>query len=425
MVDRGHLAVGSRLLSPQFEQVEVASILEPDGQYARYRVQTSSGEMELVWPHQLPDDGGASAISILDQPTPGRRFRWPIGRAEADVHAGFGYLLPLPADSGLSLWDVIRKRDDVPLRDLVRVAVDLIEALHELRSAGLSVSNLAADDLTVDVGEATVAIRSTDLTIGQERFDSCRVPEFCSPEVLRRESQAGSLNQLHLCAVLTYLLLVGGHPLEGQLAWGLRDDDTEAQLDLYGRQPLFTFNVEDTSNQPAGDDHIEREWLKWPEVLRALWTQVFVAGLVDPTSRPDEIAWRQALVAAHDNAMRCASCGRSNVRDIAVLRRDGPVQACYWCGQRLQLPPRLRVNDRIIVLDAGAAVYLHHLRLESTPPHHSNPVLALVAHPTDPSKYGLQNQSDDVIEIQSDREPPRPLDPGRSVSLATNDVLKK
>jgi hypothetical protein len=56
----------------------------------------------------------------------------------------------------------------------------------------------------------------------------------------------------------------------------------------------------------------------------------------------------------HDRAWRCA-CG-----EVRVYPRDR-ARPCAGCGSPPEVPPRLRVRDRIVLLTPGALLYPHHV----------------------------------------------------------------
>jgi hypothetical protein len=120
----------------------------------------------------------------------------------------------------------------------------------------------------------------------------------------------------------------------------------------------------------------------------------------------------------------CPHCGMENFYDVHALRQSGGQPGnCWSCGNALALPPRIRVDDDIIMLNADTKLYPHHVdddRLYDF----SDPVAEIAQHPSNPDIWGLRNLSDEKWVITTDGgQTFRDVPPGRSVTLAVGTQI--
>ena len=84
-------------------------------------------------------------------------------------------------------------------------------------------------------------------------------------------------------------------------------------------------------------------------------------------------------------------CGAENFYDAATPQlAGGQLPACWSCTQAVQLPGHLRLAQHPVMLNRDTQLFPHHVddqRLYDF----SQPVAAVIQHPTDPRIWGLKN----------------------------------
>jgi hypothetical protein len=210
------------------------------------------------------------------------------------------------------------------------------------------------------------------------------------------------------------------HPLEGKRELATRCLDLPAMVKLYGKEPLFVFDPHDDSNAPIPGyhDNVLAYWPIYPQFLRDLFTRSFTNGIWDPQNgRVRESEWRAALVRLRDAIFYCSLCGSENFYDgDAIMASGGNPGSCWSCQKNLVLPPRIRIGQKIIMLNHDTQLFPHHVdddRLYDF----SAPVACISQHPSNPDLWGLKNLSKDKWVSTLPDGTARDVEPGRSVSL--------
>jgi hypothetical protein len=189
---------------------------------------------------------------------------------------------------------------------------------------------------------------------------------------------------------------------------------------LYGTEPLFIFDPDDDSNRPVAGyhDNVIVFWPLYPQFLRNLFTETFTVGLHDPLERVRESEWRAAMAKLQDSIFYCANCGSENFYDVEALQaKGGQLGTCWACDESLVLPPRLRIEKDIVMLNHDTQLYPHHLD-DQRMYDFSQPVAEVTQHPTKPDVWGLKNLTAEKWVITTADGMVKDVEPGRNVPLA-------
>jgi hypothetical protein len=148
----------------------------------------------------------------------------------------------------------------------------------------------------------------------------------------------------------------------------------------------------------------------YPQFLRDVFTRAFTSGINDQHGRIRENEWRVLLINLRDSLFYCG-CGAQNFYD------GDNIKTCWACSKPLVSPPRLRINNALIMLNYDTLLYPHHID-QTQKFNFSQPQAAVSRHPQDPSRWGLQNISDSAWTITLADNSVKMVDPQRSVNLA-------
>lgn len=186
---------------------------------------------------------------------------------------------------------------------------------------------------------------------------------------------------------------------------------------LYGTEPLFIFDPQDTSNAPVAGLHDNAlvYWALYPPFLRDVFTRAFTTGINDQHGRIRENEWRVILINLRDSLFYCG-CGAQNFYETDSVKQ------CWACNKDLVYPPRLRINNAVVMLNHDTKLYPHHTD-QTQKFNFSEPQAAVNRHPQDPNRWGLQNLSASPWIITLADNSVTLVEPQRSVNLAAGIVI--
>lgn len=389
----GSLAPGQRLVTANGRHGTVGALLGAGGQGEVYEVTVEGLTLALKWyhAHYIGIDTGLRARleTAVRRGAPTGNFLWPIDMVSVPDQPSFGYLMPLRARHFTSIRDLIApppNRLELTLAQRGLICLQLGESFLELHAAGFCYQDINFGNIFLDPASASILICDNDnVNIDGADASIYGTRKFMAPEVVRRETLPNSRTDLFSMSVLFFYTLFGWHPLDGRRESEVAVMNAEAELDLYGRNPLFLFDPDNDANGPVAGFHdpLVLRWKSLSPSLRRLFERAFGAGLQNPSARVLETEWRGALGTLVDAAYACPDCGMEQVATpgSALLR------ACLACDERLDWPLALKLGQRTILLGEGRTVSL------ATRDRHGAPDARVEEHPSKPGLLGLRNLS--------------------------------
>jgi serine/threonine protein kinase len=259
---------------------------------------------------------------------------------------------------------------------------------------------------------------------GERGGEEPGTPGFMAPEIVRGSALPSSRTDLYSLAVLLFLLFMLHHPLHGKREAEIKCLDDKAMGKLYGTEPVFIWHPTDMSNRPVRgyQDNAIVYWSIYPAFLRELFTKAFTGGLFNPDERIRESEWRQAMVTLRDSIFYC-SCGKMNFYDGEELKRTGSVPGnCWACKKQLKLPPRIRIDKNLIMLNHDTQLFPHHIDRDKMWDF-SRPVACITKHPSNPKIWGIKNLTNEKWVATLSDGTIKDVEPERSVSLQAGAKL--
>ena len=193
--------------------------------------------------------------------------------------------------------------------------------------------------------------------------------------------------------LLFYIFMVA-HPLEGAREASIKCFDNAAMVKLYGEEPVFIFDPNDTSNRPMPDyqGNALVYWPMYPKFLQDLFTQTFTEGLRDPEyGRVHDSVWKRAMVRLRDGIFYCGQCTAENFFCADTLAETGRSEALLVVRAAVALPPRLRLGREMVMLNCGhRAVSAPHWTTAACGTFR-RPSRKSSSIPTRPNIWGLEN----------------------------------
>ena len=358
----------------------------------------------------------------IERGSPSDRFLWPIELASAPGLPSFGYIMPLREPRFKSIIDMMKRRIEPSFRAVSTAGFELAHSYLQLHAKGLCYRDISFGNVFFDPGTGEVRICDNDnVDIDGNPGPIRGTPRFMAPEIVRNESEPNARTDLFSLAVLLFHMFVMHHPLEGKKEAEIHALDHSAMCKLYGTEAIFIFDQNDTSNRPVPGihDNALAFWPIYPQFLLNLFMRAFTDGIRDSNhGRVRESEWREAMIRLRDSIVYCGHCGAESFYDMDALKQSsGVTLTCWACRKNLQLPPRIRIGDSVIMLNCDTQLYPHHIDSNKVFDF-SKPVAAVTRHPNDPNIWGLKNLSGDKWVATKPGNPTLEIEPGRSLAMA-------
>ena len=351
---------------------------------------------------------------LVEKGSPAPCFLWPMAMVADTQSERYGYIMPIREPNFRGLEDFMARRIRPSMRALLTAGRKLADGFLRLHSRGLCYRDISFANVFFDPKTGDILIcdnDNVDIT-GSETGGVLGTQRFMAPEVVRREAAPSADTDRYSLAVLLFFLLYGGHPLDGQREANIRCLDVPALERLYGSDPLYIWDPSDDSNRPVPGIHNNPIAFRdmYPETLASLFQRSFTDGLHYPSKRVRESEWRKAFASTIDSIWLCA-CGAENFYEPAVVASSGG-KHCWSCKKPLVLPPRIRIDDDIVLLNRTTQLFGYHVGQ----PRDDTPIAEVVQNPQVPNLFGLRNLTAEkwtltkpdgsVVDVPPDRAAP-------------------
>ena len=405
-------------------------LLGAGGQGEVYKARLGGEAVALKWffPQMATAEQRQAIEVLVRKGAPSEHFLWPLELATDPQVQGFGYVMQLRPPRFKNIVDLMKRRIEPTFRALATSGFNLAHNYLLLHSEGLCYRDISFGNAFFDPVNGDVLICDNDNVAvdGAATLGVLGTPRFMAPEVVRGDARPSTQTDLFSLAVLSFYMLMVHHPLEGKRETEIKCLDLPAMNSLYGTNPLFIFDPVDKSNAPVPGmhDNALAFWRIYPDFLREIFTRAFTDGLRDPLARVRESEWRAVMVRLRDSIIYCAHCSLENFYDADKLKASGGNPGLCWsCAVPLKLPPRLRINRGVVMLNYDTQLFPHHIddgRLYDF----SQPVAAVAQHPTNKSVWGLKNLSSEKWVSTTADGKITDVEPGRSVTLSVGTKIQ-
>jgi len=404
---------------------DIEQFLGGGGQGEVYKAILSGNPVALKWyyPQQASQEQKNILDMLIKKGSPNDNFLWPMGIVSSQKIKGFGYFMPLRESRYKSITDLMKRRIEPSFRALAAAGLELAHSFLQLHAKGLCYRDISFGNVFFDPETGDILICDNDNVVinGQSKGGVLGTPKFMAPEIVRGEAFPDTQTDLFSLAVLLFYMFMVHHPLEGKKEFQIRCFDLPAMNKLYGTEPVFIFDPNDDSNrpEPGYHDNAEAYWRIYPKFLKDTFSKAFTDGIRDPQhGRVRESEWRSEMAKLKDSIIYCGNCGSENFYDVDELKNSGNLNPCWSCQKILRIPPRIRIEKNIVMLNHNTNLYPHHIDPQKTYDF-SKPVAGIVQHPKDPNIWGLKNISDEKWSTTAKDGSVKEINPGQSLTLAT------
>jgi serine/threonine protein kinase len=360
--------------------------------------------------------------SLVRRGAPTSRFLWPSEVVDSDTTHAFGYLMPLRPAEFVTLASLLKGR--VEVRSAIRTTLcrDLAHSFLNLHSQGLCYRDISFANIFLDPMTGRTLICDNDNVAIDDGSPSpvLGTRKFMAPEIVRGEAEPSTVTDLWSLSVLLFYILVVGHPLLGRRELEFPTWDEDAEVVMFGREPVFVFHPTDDRNRPDPDHHgpMTANWETLTSRVRELFTSTFTDGVFAGNRRVRESIWQRAMSGLEDSIMLCPRCGAENFFDPKI---EG--MTCWACARPLGTPMRLQFTDgRWVAMSDATRLWSHHV---SRIPNYDfeTPVAEVVRHP-DRQVWGLRNLSDQPWRVKPPNGDEVAVEPGRAFGLVPGTLFR-
>jgi serine/threonine protein kinase len=178
---------------------------------------------------------------------------------------------------------------------------------------------------------------------------------YMAPEIVAKNAKPNMHTDRFSLSVILFLLWTNNHPLEGKAACPVCMD-AKHEKKIYGENPVFIFDPNDTSNVPVQGIHrgaISR-WPLLPAYLREEFIKAFSKEVLrDPNKRIIEQEWLRLFIRMRGEIFKCP-CGEVYFAD--------PVNPnpCPKCGRTNSFPFYIRAGKYSLPVHQRTKLYACH-----------------------------------------------------------------
>lgn len=408
--------------------IKIEKFLGSGGQGEVYQVSSNNRQLALKWyypSHATPSQAGLIDRLCMIGP-PNEFFLWPTHRITDRSLKGFGYLMPLRPAHYRSIVDLMKRRVDPSFQTLILAALNLVDSFKRLHDKGLCYRDISFGNVFFDHRTGDVLICDNDNIAHETAVDTgvLGTPRFMAPEIVIGAGTPNVASDLYSLSVLLFYLFFVHHPLEGKKEAEIRCFDLPAMTRLYGTDPLFIFDPDDSSNRPLQKLHENARiyWGIYPRFIKELFTRAFTTALLKPECRIPETEWLRGLEKLLDSVQHCP-CDAENFFDIDRVKSTAGNVRCWSCRRELMLPMRMKLKDEVMVLSHKTLIFCHQIQ-----PGKRRDFKQLygevISHPADPGKLGLRNLSKETWRIECSNGRLLIVNEGQTVALEAGQIIK-
>ncbi len=412
----------------QISTVKVIDWLAEGGQGDVYVVEQNGKKKALKW--YKPSGMGKEPQKFYENlkkncfhGSPDKKvFLWPEDVTEYQ-DGRFGYIMPLRPEGYYEIGDfLLTKVRFSSLQTVVDAALNIVNAYRLLHNEGYSYQDLNDGNFFINPQNGAVLICDNDnVAPDGENTGIAGKPGYIAPEIVLRKQMPDSYTDRFSMSIIIFMLFCLTRPMEGKRTF--EEPRTISLMKrIYGSDPHFI--MEDPYHPEYGaDENVQKNafsfWRALPDYMRALFMEALGQNAVqNPDARPPELKWVKNLVRFRSEIIKC-KCGAN------LLVRDGQSTTCSKCGAVIRIPYKLKFDTDHYYIPGipGTRIYRCQMGICNAD-EALQPVGRILANPSNPSIWGVQNLSKEQWDIETVGTNKKKVQPKGIISLKNNIRIK-
>jgi serine/threonine protein kinase len=359
------LPKGYSIQTKNFKKVVVGEKLGEGGQGAVYRVDYDGKPKALKWYSRLknPDKFYGNLENNIKKGKPTRAFLWPEDLTLIDPDSeAFGYIMDLrpPEYKEFSKF-LIGKEGFVSVTAMVNTALHISAGFRALHNSGYNYQDLNDGNFFINPKNGDILICDND-NVSEHGKNSgiAGKARYMAPEIVMKNARPNNHTDRFSLSVVLFLLWTHNHPLEGKNSCPVCMDAAHEKR-IYGANPVFIFDPDDTSNRPVQALHrgaISR-WPFLPEYLREEFAKAFSKELMsEPSKRIINQEWLRLFIRMRGEIYKC-SCG-----EVYFADPENP-NPCPECKKTAVFPYYIKTRRYNLPVHQRTKLYACHTEKDS------------------------------------------------------------
>lgn len=414
------LKAGQELTLENGHKCIVKNFIGSGGQGEVYEVIADNESYALKWyfKEQATQQQREGIHQLVKIGKPNDSFLWPLNIVTTENSDSFGYIMELRKPEFKSLFDLMKNRINPSFYALALATYNLADSFRQLHSKGLCYRDISHGNIFFhpDTGDILICDNDNVGLDGEPSQGVVGTPRFMAPEIVRGVDFPNANSDRYSLATLLFYMLFISHPLEGQKEANIRCFDQPAMNRIYGENPIFIFDPNDTTNSPVPGYHDNAliYWEIYPDFLKEIFTKAFTSG-IEANNRVTETEWMNALTQLKDSIVHC-SCGVESFAN----KEQKPIH-CWHCHKNIQ-DIRIQFKRSFVSISPNLKLYNHHLS-HGAPYDFSEEKASIATHPNDPSILGLKNLGEYPWKAYSSSNDMRVIEPQKSIVIKSGTTI--
>lgn len=323
--------------------------------------------------------------------SPSNAFVWPEQLTKWVDGETFGYIMKIfPREYEPFPKFLLARVRFSSVRAMVDAALNMVTAFKSLHNKGYNYQDLNDGNFSINPHNGQILICDNDNVVGHGEYSGILgKPRYMAPEVIRAEKQPDKSTDRYSLAVILFMLLAGNHPLEG-IKTNYPALTNKYEVKIYGTEPLFIFDANDTSNMPHPIIHRNASvmWSFFPSFVKQVFRQSFSQeSLLHGKNRLLEQEWFNVLIRLKSSLVCCPHCGGE------MFLESDKATVCRSCQKTVKAVGYLnfakRTNQDVTVpIFKNAVLYDYHM--DSSSEDFMTEAAVVLEKP---GKFGLKNNS--------------------------------
>lgn len=325
--------------------------------------------------------------------SPDIKFLWPLFLTE-ERQDSFGYIMDLRPKDFSEFPDILNNKVQfASMRTIVDAAINITNAFRSLHRKGLSYQDLNDGNFFVNVQTGDVLICDNDNVTPDGEENAGNIggkPGYMAPEIFRGDSRPKMLTDRHSLAVILFKLFFRHDPLWGKLFESMPCMTEERELNFYGKNPIFIFDPNNTSNRPVPGVHPNpiKLWPRFPTYIHDAFIKSFSEGMKDPNRRLSENEWQKILIRLRYEILNCPACNSEQM----LWQFEKGKNMAFSCKHSYSYPYMLVSGSHHVPLFPKTVLYKCHTTKDSD--DYSTHTGEVIMNKNNPSLWGIKNLSD-------------------------------
>lgn len=339
------------------KKAKVIEKIGQGGQGAVYRVSLDGKQYALKWYLKAPKKSFYDNLKRnIEKGAPDNTFLWPLFLTKKDSSGSFGYIMELRPPEYIEFSQfLLAKARFSDVDALILAAINICNGFRALHNNGYSYQDVNDGNFFINPTNGDVLICDNDnvapFGVNTGIAGKCR---YMAPEVIVKGKPNSQSDRFSLSVIL-FLLFFGNHPLEGKKITACPCLTEAHEKLLYGKQAVFIYDPNDTSNRPVPGIHINviKRWTMYPKYLQDMFIRAFSKEcLLKPNVRVMEKEWIEKVFQPLYRELTKCLCGTSQFIDPNEMDF-----CCIKCKNNYNRPPVLNVANKLSVLSKDKMVY--------------------------------------------------------------------